>query len=280
MASNSLICNVQSPSFDEEISKGCKGEDSLVTKENEDKRREDDSSDDKEGRTESLAARRFTRSMRTVVKISKSYRSQVVLRGVIKAKNRFFKLINKAPRKIETLEQEVNEVEIETPICVVESEWQRLSMRPPIFKMSHDIDFSDLAVYIVKTNTVQELAKLFTEDEATTEDSAPGGPPPPPSTAPPPPPTAPSMSSGGPKRGRKMKPIHVKQVHVKPNQKTVWSTLPDIEAELSDLRKLFEDTSSSKTSRLPTFDSQESISRPLSVTEAADVLIMFRQFPK
>ena len=77
-----------------------------------------------------------------------------------------------------------------------------------------------------------------------------------------------------------MKPIHVKQVHVKPNQKTVWSTLPEIEAELSDLRKLFEDTSSSKTSRLPTFDSQESISRPLSVTEAPDVLIMFRQFPK
>ena len=77
-----------------------------------------------------------------------------------------------------------------------------------------------------------------------------------------------------------MKPIHVKQVHVKPNQKTVWSTLPGIEAELGDLQKLFEDTSSSKTSRLPTFDSQESISRPLSVAEAADVLIMFRQFPK
>ena len=82
-----------------------------------------------------------------------------------------------------------------------------------------------------------------------------------------------------------MKPIHVNQVHVKPNQETVWSTLPVIEAELSDLQKLFEDTSSSKASKLEASDSQEvmrseSISGPLSVTESTDILIMFRQFPK
>jgi len=82
-----------------------------------------------------------------------------------------------------------------------------------------------------------------------------------------------------------MKPIHVKKVHVKTNQETVWSKLPVFEAELGDLRKLFEETSSSKTSDPRASDSQDlqrsnSIAGPLSVTEATDVLIMFRKLPK
>ena len=265
MANNSPIYNVQAPSFDGENSK--ESEKYPDVKDIEDTRIKDDSSDDEGLDRRSSTERRFNRSMRTVVKISKSYRSQVALSiSVMKAKNRFLKLIDKPPQKIGDSEKEVKEI----CVSVVESEWQRLSQRPPIFKISNDIDFSDLAGYIIKT-------RRFTGGEATTERSAPGRPPPPPpSIAPPPPPTTPLRSPGGPKRGLKVKPIHVNRAHVKPNQETVWSTLPVIETELlSDLRKLFEDTSSSQEiSRI------QSISGPLSVAEASDVLIMFRQFPK
>ena len=276
MANNNLVYNIQAPSFDEENSQESENFSD----------RKDDSSDDEGGLSRSLTAQRFNRSMRTVVKISKSYRSQVALRGVIKAKNRFLKSINKAPQKIEDSEKGV--IEIETPICLseVDIEWQRLSQRPPIFKMSNDIDFSDLAVYIIKTNLPNsQITKVLTENSE--PGPSPPPPPPPPSTAihgpPPPPPTAPSMSPGGAQqRGPKMKPIHVNQVHVKPNQDTVWSTLPAIEADLSDLRKLFEDTSSSKSAASDSREvmRSESVSGPLSVTESTDILIMFRQFPK
>ena len=131
---NFLICDILSPPVDADS----ESENPLNMKHIEkEKEKEENSSDDEGEREHSLTARRFNRSMKNVVKISKSYRSQVTLRGVIKAKNRFLKLIDRAPEKIEPSEKDVKE--IETPICVVESEWTRLSMRPPKFKISRDI---------------------------------------------------------------------------------------------------------------------------------------------
>ena len=281
---NFLICDILSPPVDADS----ESENPLNMKHMEkEKEKEENSSDDEGGLEQSLTARRFNRSMKNVVKISKSYRSQVTLRGVIKAKNRFLKLIDRAPEKIEPSEKDVKE--IETPICVVESEWKKLSMRPPKFKISRDIDFSDLAKYIVQREAGPKLARLSLEGETLATNSAHGAPPPPPPPmATPPPPSAPSTSPnlvGGPQRGRKIKPIHVKKVHVKTNQETVWSTLPVFKAEFGDLRKLFEDTSSSNAPDPRASDHQDlqrstSIMGPLSVTEATDILIMFRKLPK
>ena len=226
------------------------------------------------------------------------------MRGVIKAKYRLLKLIKRVSKEVPS-EKDVKEIDIKNPTCVVESEWKRLSQKPPIFKISKDIDFSDLAVYILQKETGHKLARLSTTI-ALAGSSAPAGPPPPPppptagAGAPPPtagpppppppmggppPPPPPSTSvnlEGGPQKRQKMKPIHVKQVFVKPNQQTFWSTLPDLEAELNDLGKLFEDTSKSKSKASNPQDLQksDSISGPLSVTEATDVLIMFKKFPK
>ena len=278
---NFLICDILSPSVDADS----ESENPHNMEHMEDKVKEENSSDEESELENSLTARRFNRSMRNVVKISKSNRSQVTLRGVIKAKNRFLKLIDRAPEKIEPTGKDVKE--IETPICVVESEWKRLSMRPPKFKISKDIDFSDLAKYIMQRETDPKLARLSLATNSA-HVAPPPGPPPMATPPPPPPPSAPSTSSSiaaGPQRGRKMKPIHVRKVHVKTNQETVWSTLPDFEAEFGDLRKLFEDTSSSKASDPRASDPQDlqlatSIMGPLSVTEATDVLIMFRKLPK
>ena len=77
MASNHPIVDIRSPSVDQENSKEIKKENIEETK------REEGSSDDEEGLSRSLTARRFNRSMRNVVKISKCYKAQVSLRGVI-----------------------------------------------------------------------------------------------------------------------------------------------------------------------------------------------------
>ena len=271
MASNHPIVDIRSPSVDQENSKGMKEENIEETK------REEYSSDDEEGLGRSLTARRFNRSMRNVVKISKCYKAQVSLRGVIKAKNCFLKFINRLPAKIIiTSDKRENEIDIKAETSLVDSEWKRLSEKPPIFKMFKDIDFSDLAVYIIKENTVN------VENVNISAPLGPSHPPPPP----PPPPAAPSTASprlaGDPQSGRKIKPIHVKQVHVKHNQETIWTTLPVLEADLRDLQKLFEETSSSNSgaSDFQKLMRLDSISRPLSTTEALDVQIMFRMFPK
>ena len=264
----------------------------------------DDSDDEEEnGLVKSLSARRFNRSMRNVIKISKFYRSQVALRGVMRAKSRFLQLIKKTPTKeADKVTIDDEQIGVKTPVSpvsVVESEWQRLARKPPIFKITNDIDFSDLAKYIIEKKTGQRLSRLSVAiDSAVSNNAAPppppmtSAPPPPPpplTSAPPPPP--PSMApnikgEGGSPVARKIRPIHVKQVYVKPNQETIWSGLPVIKADLSDLQKLFEVTSNSKGSDSVTSDSQSlarsfSVSAgPLSVTESTDVLIMFRKLPK
>ena len=276
---------------DEENFQGTEPEGSPKPKEIE-KNTTDDSDDEEEnGLVKSLTARRFNRSMRNVIKISKFYRSQVALRGVMRAKSRFLQLIKKTPTKeADKVTIDDEQIGVKTPVSpvsVVESEWQRLARKPPIFKITNDIDFSDLAKYIIEKKTGQRLSRLSVAIDSAVSNNAPPPPPPPMTSAPPPPP--PSMApnikgEGGSPVGRKIKPIHVKQVYVKPNQETIWSGLPVIKADLSDLQKLFEDTSNSKGSDFVASGSQtldrSDRSGPLSVTESTDVLIMFRKLPK
>ena len=148
------------------------------------------------------------------------------LQGVLKAFNKFLQFINKKGLSEEELDS------------IVEKEWEEM-LNTPHSLVIGGTDFSKLKSIL---DEAEEARKNQEGLGSVGRSGGPSGPPPPPPGPGAPPPPPPGQT--GPKHleapKKKMKPIHVAKIFIKPGSETLWSSLPQLDLDMENISENWE----------------------------------------
>ena len=224
---------------------------------------------------------RGSRRSQNVQRFADSLKALKQLQGVLKAKQRFLKNINR--------DEEFSEKQLDD---IFKQEWESI-YQEKLPKKLYDYDFSDLENFRKKPETaIKKQNLLLAQGCPPTPPPAPGAPPPPPFPGPPPPPPlappVPNSTSAPPGFTNQMKlvcvneeaNIRMSKLHWTPLKLTndsIWSDLPPVKIDFDDFKETFRARSSYD---IPMSPKSPSSKGPLDEKEVRNIMIMMRGLPK